>query len=531
MSTPNPNQDGNAGGNPGRGLSRPINIQPEQVGQLVQALRNEIAMAKAAGPDTPKGKQHSTKADNIKQLLLTYQAQQQAKMRQNGGAQAGGQTGSLAMNQQPGGQNMGMSNQRVNNMPNTRNSGMAGGNAFQQGADNRQMGTPGLSQQVASPNPMNRMNNVRQTSGTPSLPDSSITVENFNQLRAKMAEFERKIQQLEASKKNYTLPDQISQIESQITELKSKYSKYQKVALLMKSKLVEQVKLGQLAQPQSAGSQAAPPVSTPQNFNPSLLAQIPTNPQQNATKAVSQAQQAQPATQTRQPSQPPVDKTGKSTSPVPQGSNSLQGSNAASPARINSNLNLQNIIKQAAPSMPISSSINVRPPAPVTMKPNNVSRPTLSGGVANGIGSSIGTPAIVKLPSYELNQSGNAQIPDNGGRVLTKRKLNELIQTIGADQGDGKTVIDGDVEELLLDLADEFINSVTGFACRLAKHRKVESIDVRDIQLHLEKNWNIRIPGYAMDEIKSTRKWQPTPSYQQKVSGVDISKSVNDING
>ena len=105
-----------------------------------------------------------------------------------------------------------------------------------------------------------------------------------------------------------------------------------------------------------------------------------------------------------------------------------------------------------------------------------------------------------------------------------------MINTIGVDVGDGKTTIDGNVEEFLLDLADEFIHSVTSFACRLAKHRKVDSIEARDVQLHLDKNWNIKIPGYAMDEIRSTRKIQPSTSYSQKVQGVEVSKAVNDDN-
>lgn len=42
--------------------------------------------------------------------------------------------------------------------------------------------------------------------------------------------------------------------------------------------------------------------------------------------------------------------------------------------------------------------------------------------------------------------------------------------------------------QLLLTIADEFIDSVTNFGCRLTKHRAGDALEVRDLQLHLGKH-------------------------------------------
>lgn len=72
--------------------------------------------------------------------------------------------------------------------------------------------------------------------------------------------------------------------------------------------------------------------------------------------------------------------------------------------------------------------------------------------------------------------------------------------------------------------ADQFVDSVTDYACRLAKHRKSPTLDARDIQLHLEKNWDIRVPGYG-DDPRPARRAAPTPVHQARLQAIARSQN------
>lgn len=80
------------------------------------------------------------------------------------------------------------------------------------------------------------------------------------------------------------------------------------------------------------------------------------------------------------------------------------------------------------------------------------------------------------------------------------------------------------MKQSILQLADEFFDNVVSNACRLAKLRGSTTLEIRDIQLTLQRQYNIRIPGYATDEIRTVRKVQPTANYLQKMNAVQAAK-------
>ncbi|KAJ3079964.1 hypothetical protein HDU99_009640 [Rhizoclosmatium hyalinum] len=100
-----------------------------------------------------------------------------------------------------------------------------------------------------------------------------------------------------------------------------------------------------------------------------------------------------------------------------------------------------------------------------------------------------------------LLEEDEESVIGGGGRRRGKRKIRDLVAEV---EGGGS--VQAEVEEILYDLADGFLDHVTGMACKMAKHRGTSVVTVKDFQFPLERNWNLRIPtSSAADSLAMAR--------------------------
>ncbi|XP_059612089.1 transcription initiation factor TFIID subunit 12 isoform X3 [Phlebotomus argentipes] len=153
-----------------------------------------------------------------------------------------------------------------------------------------------------------------------------------------------------------------------------------------------------------------------------------------------------------------------------------------------------------------SSSLenHIQPPAELS---GNAQMASPSQNSPMGV-SSTASAAPTQSSTKASSGSDNAT-----GQILTKPRLQELVREI-----DPTEQLDEEVEELLLQIADDFVENTVTAACLLAKHRKVSKVEVKDVQLHLERNWNMWIPGFGTDELRPYKRATVTEAHKQRLA-------------
>lgn len=146
----------------------------------------------------------------------------------------------------------------------------------------------------------------------------------------------------------------------------------------------------------------------------------------------------------------------------------------------------------------------VQQPRPVNAQPN-VPGPTPNLPILNSTPTSVGI-----RPGSQNATSGSSY---GESKVVDKRRIQELVKEV-----DPLEQMDDDVEEMLMQIADDFIDSVVTASCQLAKHRKSNTVEVKDVQLHLERNWNMWIPGFGSEDLRPYKKAATTEAHKQRMA-------------
>ncbi|XP_022746435.1 transcription initiation factor TFIID subunit 12-like isoform X2 [Durio zibethinus] len=144
-------------------------------------------------------------------------------------------------------------------------------------------------------------------------------------------------------------------------------------------------------------------------------------------------------------------------------------------------------------------------------------------------GSAIQKPsslAMVQPSTVQLVNQNKAAITESdksGGRILSKRSIHDLVNQI-----DPSEKLDPEVEDILVDIAEDFLDNITTFGCSLAKLRKSDTLEAKDILLHLEINWNMTLPGFGGDEIKTYRKPLTNEVHNERLAVVNKEINLSD---
>ncbi|KAK8531921.1 hypothetical protein V6N13_131279 [Hibiscus sabdariffa] len=160
-----------------------------------------------------------------------------------------------------------------------------------------------------------------------------------------------------------------------------------------------------------------------------------------------------------------------------------------------------------------------RPPQPLPLQQQD----SRAQGSANQKPSSLAMAQPSPVQVVNQNKAAIIESEESGGRILSKRSIHDLVNQI-----DPSEKLEPEVEDILVDIAEDFVDSITAFGCSLAKHRKSDTLEAKDILLHLERNWNMTLPGFSGDEIKTYKKPLTNEVHKERLTMIKKSILANE---
>jgi len=140
--------------------------------------------------------------------------------------------------------------------------------------------------------------------------------------------------------------------------------------------------------------------------------------------------------------------------------------------------------------------------------------PIATSGVNTTSAAAQPTPMVTSQPQAAAASDSRPMTTGTvQDKVLDRQRLQELVKEV-----DPLEQLDEEVEEMMMQIADDFIDNVVTAACQIARHRKANTVEVKDVQLHLERNWNMWVPGFGSEDLKPYKKAATTEAHKQRMA-------------
>ncbi|CAH0560074.1 unnamed protein product [Brassicogethes aeneus] len=120
-------------------------------------------------------------------------------------------------------------------------------------------------------------------------------------------------------------------------------------------------------------------------------------------------------------------------------------------------------------------------------------------------------------PTKNIHNHNNVHHSNNtdhsSGQVFTKQRLQDLVRDT-----DPSLNLEEEVEEVILSYVDQFVDRCLKGAAMIAKNRRVNTIEVKDVQLFLNRNYNMWTPGFGTDELRPYKRSMTTDAHKQRTA-------------
>ncbi|KAJ8922647.1 hypothetical protein NQ315_007679 [Exocentrus adspersus] len=191
------------------------------------------------------------------------------------------------------------------------------------------------------------------------------------------------------------------------------------------------------------------------------------------------------------------------------------------PNLTNSIMQPQNIVINQVPlSHAIMTNVNASNGIPVVNAVSHVNS-TDSGEINGGITimDTVGASNLVGVQTVPVqNPSPVKTVQQNNVsseplQILSKQRLQDLVR-----ETDQTLNLEEEVEEIILNYVDEFIDRCLNGAASIAKNRHVNTIEVKDVQQFLNRNYSMWTPGFGTDELKPYKRSLTTEAHKQRIA-------------